>query len=162
MEKPPQVRKAKIAVKENGKLGKGIIAVEDIRRNEILFDWAGGKVYEAESALKLPTKEISDHAIQFEKHKWIDTNGIGRYFNHSCEPNCGIKGRFQIIAMRDIKKGEWVTWDYEMTENSDWRMECKCGSKHCRKIIGAYDNMPLGVRKKYKGYISKWLTKKLP
>jgi hypothetical protein len=88
--------------------------------------------------------------------------GIGRYFNHSCEPNCGFKGKFQIVAMRDIKKGEWCTWDYEMSEDSDWKMECKCGTKKCRKIIGAFKNMPPEIRKKYGCYISDWLVKKYP
>jgi hypothetical protein len=64
--------------------------------------------------------------------------------------------------MRDIKKGEWCTWDYEMSEDSDWKMECKCGTKKCRKIIGAFKNMPPEIRKKYGCYISDWLVKKYP
>lgn len=151
---------SKVIVKETGKIGKGLFAIKDIKKEEVIADWTGGKIYEAESCTKLPTEEIADHAIQFEEHKWIDTEGIGRYSNHSCEPNCGIKGKFQVVAMRDIKKGEWCTWDYEMTEDSDWRMNCKCGSKFCRKVIGAFQNMPEEVRKKYKGYISEWLVKK--
>ena len=62
--------------------------------------------------------------------------------------------------MKDIKQGEWLTWDYDMTEDSDWRMQCKCEKKSCRKMIGAFKNMPEKVRKKYKGYISDWLVKK--
>jgi len=60
--------------------------------------------------------------------------------------------------MRDIKKGAEITWDYEMTEDNDyWKMECRCNTKSCRKVIGAYRNMPLNIREKYKGYISDWL-----
>ncbi|MGD0577135.1 MAG: SET domain-containing protein-lysine N-methyltransferase, partial [Candidatus Staskawiczbacteria bacterium] len=84
----------------------------------------------------------------------------GRFLNHSCDPNCGVKGKFQIVAMRDIENGEELTFDYEMTEDSDWQMQCKCGSKLCRKVIGAYKNMPEFVKEKYKGYISEWLTEK--
>ncbi|MEK6889245.1 MAG: hypothetical protein AABW80_04025 [Nanoarchaeota archaeon] len=61
--------------------------------------------------------------------------------------------------MKDIKRGEEILWDYEMTENSNWRMNCMCGNKNCRRVIGAYDNLPEEVRKKYKGYISTWLIK---
>jgi hypothetical protein len=85
---------------------------------------------------------------------------MARYINHSCEPNCGIKGLFKIVAMRDIDVGEEVTWDYEMTEDSDvWRMQCHCGSENCRGEIGAYRNMPQETREKYRGYISEWLLK---
>jgi len=103
---------------------------------------------------------IRDHAIQYEESVWRDSDGLARIANHSCEPNCGIKKKFNMVAMRDIKKGEWITWDYEMTEDSDWRMECKCRTPSCRKLIGAFRNMPEKVRKEYKGYISEWLLEK--
>jgi uncharacterized protein len=149
----------KIIVKETEKFGKGLFAKEDIKKGEVIADWASGEVYEAGKASYLP-EEIKNHAIQFEENRWIDTKEIGSYINHSCEPNCGIKGKFQIVAMRDIKKCEWLNYDYEMTEDSDWKMQCKCESKNCRKIIGAYKNMPDRIRKKYKGYISEWLIEK--
>ncbi|MEK6910985.1 MAG: SET domain-containing protein-lysine N-methyltransferase [Nanoarchaeota archaeon] len=151
--------KFKIEVRETKNIGKGILAVQDIPKGEVLFDWTGGNIYEADKCTDLP-KDVADHAIQFEEHKWIDTDGIGRYFNHSCEPNCGIKGKFQVVAMKDIKKGEWCTWDYDMTEDSNWRMECKCGSKSCRKLIGAYNDLPKKIKSKYIGFISDWLVKK--
>lgn len=150
----------KVVIRNTKTIGKGLQALKNIQKGEIIADWTGGPIYESESCTKLPTEEIADHAIQYEEHQWIDTEGIGRYSNHSCEPNCGIKGKFQVVAMKDIKKGLWLTWDYEMTEDSDWRMECKYGTPSCRKIIGAFRNMPQKVRKKYKGYISDWLVKK--
>lgn len=149
----------KVAISETKSMGKGLFAKENIKKDEIICDWTGGKVYEAENCNGLPPI-VRDHAIQFEEHKWIDTKGLGFYINHSCEPNCGVNGKFQIVAMRNIKKGEHLTFDYEMTEDSNWRMECKCGEKSCRKNIGAFKNMPDKIRKKYKGYISYWLVEK--
>jgi hypothetical protein len=154
------MRHPKIEIIETLSLGKGLRAAEALRKNELVADWTDGKVYVADSCTRLPSKEIADHAIQFETHKWIDTAGPGRYSNHSCEPNCGIEGRFRLVAMRDIRKGEWLTWDYEMTEDSDWQMECRCGTPSCRRTIGAYRNMPQAVREKYAGYISEWLVEK--
>ena len=150
---------AEVEIKDTGKYGLGLFASEDIRKDEIVLDFSDGKVYYAEKGNEF-SKEIADFAIQFEERKWIDTHSIGRFINHSCEPNCGIKGNFQIVAMRDIKKDEELTYDYEMTEDSDWRMECLCGSGSCRKIIGAYGNMPQTIREKYKGYIAQWLVEK--
>lgn len=59
--------------------------------------------------------------------------------------------------MKDICTNEEITYDYEMTENSNWTMNCKCDQPECRKVIGAYNNMPENVKIKYKGYISDWL-----
>ncbi len=106
------------------------------------------------------TDEINNHVIQCGPSLWREARGLAAYVNHSCEPNCGIKRRFHVVAMRDIRAGESVTWDYEMTEKSWWwRMPCKCGAPTCRKIIGSYARMPKATRAKYKGFISSWLLK---
>ncbi|MEK6889246.1 MAG: hypothetical protein AABW80_04030 [Nanoarchaeota archaeon] len=69
-----------VEVRETGKIGKGLFALRDIKKDEIIFDWGREKIYTAEKALDLP-KDVADHAIQFEEHKWIDTGGFGRYSN---------------------------------------------------------------------------------
>ena len=66
---------------------------------------------------------------------------------------------FILITMRNVVYGEELTWDYDMTENSDWRMECRCGALNCRKTVGAFSLLPLLKIKEYEGYISPWLIK---
>lgn len=144
----------KVSTKNTRHQGKGVFVKERITKGEVIavFD---GNIYDHKS---IWTDELRNHCIQFERKKWRDSTGIARLINHSCEPNCGIKDSFSVVAMRDIEKGEEITWGYEMTEdNLYWRMDCSCGSLSCRKVIGAYKNMPLATRRKYKGYISKWL-----
>jgi hypothetical protein len=138
--------------------GKCLIANSDIAKDELIVEF-DGDVLEVEKASLLPQANVN-HAIQFEEHKWRDSNGVARNINHSCEPNCGMKGLFTLVAMRDIKKGEELLWDYDMSEDSDWRMECECGTPSCRKVIGSFAQLPDEVRQKYKGYISDWLVKK--
>ncbi len=148
----------KISLKNTRKYGKGVFANSDIKKGEIIarFD---GTIYDDD--FEDWTRDLQTHTIQIGPNKWRDSKGLARYINHSCEPNCGIRGLWTVVAMRDIKKGEQITWDYEMTEKSDWwRMRCRCGSDLCRKVIGNYKNMPRPIRAKYKGYISTWLTKK--
>ena len=147
----------KVKMFDTDKYGKSVFAIKNINKGELIAEW-DGPIYDYEYSGW--NKELQDHVIQFERRKWRDSNGIARYINHSCEPNCGIKDLFKIVAMRDIEANEEITWDYEMTEDNDkWRMKCDCGSKNCRKSIGAYRNMPQEIRDKYKGYISEWLLK---
>lgn len=136
--------------------GKGLFAGENIRKNEVVLIFEG-RAYEAGHNSDLPRK-IKNHVIQFGKHRWLYPKDEARFINHSCEPNCGIKGLFKIVAMRNIKKGEELTYDYDTTENSDWTLECKCGSPSCRKIIRGYRYLPEKLKRKYQGYISAWLT----
>ncbi len=147
----------KVKVKRSKKYGRGVYAVRKIRKGETIASF-DGPVYTDRDHW---TNDMYNHAIQFAPRKWRDSAGIARLINHSCEPNCGIKRLFDVVAMRTIQPGEQVTWDYEMTEkNPDWRLKCKCGSPHCRKWIGDYRNMPAAVRKKYGTYVSSWLRKK--
>jgi hypothetical protein len=147
----------KVIVHKTPKHGKGVFVRTAIKKGDVIaaFD---GTIYDRD--FEDWDDDLFNHAIQFEKWKWRDSKGIARLINHSCNPNCGIRDLFKIVAMRNIAPGEEVTWDYGMTENYVWRMKCTCGSLICRKVIGSYATMPASVRKKYKGYISAWLTKK--
>ncbi len=147
----------KVFVKKTKKFGKGVYAKANIKKGEIVAQF-DGEFYD--DHFEHWTRDLQNHTIQCGENLWRDSKGLARLINHSCDPNCGIKRRFDVVAMRDIKKGEQITWDYEMTEKSDWwRLKCKCGSPLCRKVIGNYENMPPEIRKKYKGYISSWLTR---
>ncbi|CAG9797715.1 unnamed protein product [Chironomus riparius] len=73
---------------------------------------------------------------------------IGRYFNHSCEPNLFVQSVFvdthdlrfpwiAFFAQRPIKAGEELTWNYNYEVGSvpSKVLYCKCGSKNCRGRI---------------------------
>lgn len=148
---------SKIVVKNTKKYGRAVFAKEKIRKGSIIAVFDGPIL---DDHFEHWTEDLLNHAIQFGKKQWRDSKGVARYINHSCNPNCGIKKLFNVVAMRTIHAGEEITWDYEMTEKSNWwKMKCQCGTPICRKYIGNYKNMPKKIRKKYKGYISDWLTR---
>jgi len=64
-----------------------------------------------------------------------------RFINHSCMPNCEAvteNGRAYIEALRPIKEGEELTFDYrldggpDVTEEDKLRYACFCGTAFCR------------------------------
>ncbi len=58
-----------------------------------------------------------------------DPRYLWRFLNHSCRPNAEFVGR-QLIAIRPIRTGEEITFDYETTEESMAEpFRCHCG--HC-------------------------------
>lgn len=75
------------------------------------------------------------------------------YFSHSCNGSLGFDKNGNFIAIRDIKKGEELSYDYGLIEsNPKFKMTCKCKSEKCRKIITGNDWKILikdKIKKKY-------------
>jgi hypothetical protein len=149
----------KVIVKRTKKFGDGVFAQKPLTKGEVIAEF-DGPIYGDDTVW---TDETADHSVQFDQNQWRDSDGIARCLNHSCEPNCGIRGLFSIVAMRDIAAGEELVWDYDMTEDAepgDWDMKCRCGTPSCRGTIGAYRNLPLPLQKRYRAFTSQWLLKK--
>jgi SET domain len=75
----------------------------------------------------------------------------GAYLNHSCEPNITVDTtRLALIAARDIKAGEELTFFYPSTE---WDMAapfpCLCGSPTCLGLILGAKYLSLHVLSQY-------------
>ena len=65
----------------------------------------------------------------------IDGHCMAMFINHSCHPNCEteeIRGRVWITAIRNIKPGEEITYDYCLYEGGDDPCTCYCGAPACR------------------------------
>jgi len=135
--------------------GYGVFATTDIPKDTAIASF-NGDIYTAESAMLLP-KIIRDLVVQFSPTQYRASNNIAHLLNHSCNPNCGIEDLFTLVTMRDIAAGEELTWDYEMTEESDWTLQCRCREPNCRKIIGAYSRLPQEQKARYGRYVSRWL-----
>jgi len=65
----------------------------------------------------------------------IDGHCMAMFINHSCTPNCEteeIRGRVWIKAIRNIKAGEEITYDYCLYDGGDDEATCNCGAAKCR------------------------------
>ena len=88
------------------------------------------------------------HTVQVDKNKHVEPQGPMNWFNHSCQPNAKFiyerrEGVFPdvdanhevfwyMITIRDIKKGEDVTFDYTTSEYDMAQcFQCKCGAQKC-------------------------------
>ena len=96
----------------------------------------------------------------FELNKKYDINGnvkwnTARFINHSCNPNAEASnddGHIWIEALRDIKKGDEITYNYGYDLESFEEHPCKCGSANCVGYIVDKDLWPkLEKLKKQKG-----------
>lgn len=97
------------------------------------------------------------------------TKYTGRYWNHSCNPNCCVRTRNDgmptLVALREISVNEEITFGYHMTEFS-WKkdadenhIECLCGDEKCTGHIRSFSE--LTQPEKEMAYQSKQLSEYL-
>ena len=144
-----------VHVKEKPNMGLGIFAVRDIRKDEVIAEFKGPRI-RIKDMEGIP-REVWDHLFNVGICDYIIAREPAVRTNHSCDPNAGIVKDVFLAAMRNIKKGEEVMFDYSMITADNWQLECRCGSPQCRKIIGNYKDLPAELRRKYEEYVPDWI-----
>jgi SET domain-containing protein len=137
----------KIIEIDESELGKRVVASEKIRKNTVVMRFTGVPLtYKETKALG----EKESFGLQVSNDCYLYLDPPSRYFNHSCEPNCGVLPNLDLVSLYDIEESEELTFDYSTTMlERDWTMECKCGSPGCRKVIRDFDQLPEDRKKFY-------------
>lgn len=122
-----------VEVRKSKKHGNGIFALKDFNIGEKLYSFEKGwTVSHSEIANLSELEKIHLDRIGEDQYEIIEFPGC--YINHSCEPNTEEKNR-EGYALRDIKKGEEITIDYDKNVYLEKPFQCHCGSKKCRGIV---------------------------
>ena len=69
------------------------------------------------------------------------------FMNHACHPSVRIDVlSLQVVALRDLRPGDEVTFFYPSTE---WSMAepfaCHCGASDCQGLVSGADRVPVPV-----------------
>jgi uncharacterized protein len=150
--------------------GHGVFALQNIEKGERIAI-LGGDIMTIDEIDSLPV-ELQDYPMQIEERFVIGsrTNKEAEdtdFFNHSCDPNAGIRGQIFLVAMRPIAKGEEITFDYAMTVSESagsdivFEMKCECGSPRCRGMITENDWKSPELQARYRGYFSQYIQEKI-
>ncbi len=146
-----------IYVTQSNIVGKGLFAGESINAGEIVFVMTGEVI---EISINSYEEAMVDPDIMgIGKNTWIAPPPPFIYINHSCRPNTGIKGELTFVALRNINKNEELTFDYSISEESPWEMECKCGEPNCRRVIRSIQFLPEDVFNKLLPFIPEYFQK---
>lgn len=143
--------------------GFAVYAAEAISKGELLVVWSGTLV-DGEALSRLPAN-FRRHSLQVDEDHFLVSltdSEPADYVNHSCNPNAGLRGQIALVAMRDIELGEEITYDYAMSDGSDYdEFECKCGAPQCRHWVGSRDWQLSELWDRYEGYYSPYLASRI-
>ena len=134
--------------------GRGVFAVQDIKKGMRIIEYKGMRMTQKESDIVYGNTSDTGHTFLFTLNDYyvIDGNSrsnAARWINHGCKPNCESeteeddsgrpeKERVFIHALRNITAGDELTYDYLITldEPHTRRMkkiwQCRCGAKICK------------------------------
>jgi SET domain-containing protein len=150
----------KFIVRNSPVHGRGVFAARALKKGERIVEYKGELISWKEADRRPPSDPDDPHHTFFfslsDGKTDIDANVRGnaaRWINHSCEPNCETEetddGRVFIEALRDIRRGEELNYDYgliideRITPTLKKQHECRCGSSKCRGTM-----LALRTRKK--------------
>lgn len=125
----------KVKVKESS-AGMGLFAEEDIKKGRLIIEYTGDRI-----SAKEAERRGGRYLFAVTKRLVIDgkkKKNTARYINHACKPNAEAEhetteNRIYIRAIKKIKKGEEITYDYgeDYVDILIKDVGCKC--RHCLK-----------------------------
>ena len=137
--------------------GNGVFAKRKIPIGTRIVEYLGRRIPVGTLlAERTDDQPIRTYSFRVNETTMIDGTVGGndaRFINHSCEPNCEayvFDDRVYIYAMRDVIRGEELTFDYKLgpaikkgtrKQYDTEQFACHCGSPHCRGTM-------LGVKRK--------------
>lgn len=115
---------ANLDVKEASGKGHGLYADEDLKAGFFVMEYVGEIISTKElmSRLNSSSKDNNSHLyiMSLKPGTFLDSRkkgNIGRFINHSCEPNCtieiwNVRGKLKpgIFTLKDISKGEELSF----------------------------------------------------
>lgn len=133
--------------REKGK-GWGLITKENVSKGNLVQEYVG-EVIDAKSKDRRLQEWVDEHPndpnfyiMHLQTGWFLDAryeSNLARFINHSCQPNCillpinvGGHTRNGIFALRDIKAGEYLSYDYHFDTRQADRFICRCGAPNCR------------------------------
>jgi len=153
----------KVEIRESNTQGMGMFAIRLIRKGEVAFI-KGGHILKKEQVFSsgvINSYHPIDDLYSLGATNIEEEEGIKLYINHSCNPNCGIRGEITFVAIRDIEADEELTIDYAFLDDEDYSFHCNCGEQCCRLNVTGRDWVLKDIQEKYFDYFAAYLKEKI-
>lgn len=124
-----------LAIRTENKF-RSLITKQAYKRGEVICEIPRGNM----------VNKANRYTVQISREEHTEVGKLAA-LNHSCDPNVILDTEnMQIIACRDIAKGEELAFFYPSTE---WEMAapfiCLCGASNCIHVVAGARFLPLST-----------------
>jgi [histone H3]-lysine36 N-trimethyltransferase len=151
---------ADVSVIQTEKKGYGLRANTNLKPGDFIFEYIGEVIAEAAFRRRMHTYDQEGikhfYFMSLSKGEFVDATkrgNLGRFCNHSCNPNCyvdkwviGEKLRMGIFAERHVKAGEELVFNYNVDRYGADPQPCYCGETNCTGFIGGKTQTERGTK----------------
>jgi hypothetical protein len=120
---------AKDTIPKRSSAGLGLFAGEDINKGDFIIEYVG----------EVLTRKAADdrggkYLFETSSNRVIDgkdRSNKARYINHACKPNAEVeieRGHINIYAIKNIKKGDEINYDYGKEYTDEYCKPCLCAT----------------------------------
>lgn len=143
--------------------GQGVFTVVDIVRGEAILAIDDSRVVSPQHPLHPEAGEFDHHCDYLADGLVVLMRYPERHINHSCDPNTFVKTLFEVryvFALRDIRAGEEITYDYCINGFGNTVWECHCTSPRCRHSIHSdFFHLPEPLQIEYLPLLDDWYVR---
>ena len=124
-----------VAFKKSAIHGTGGFARVNLQKGQRLIEYIGPKLSKTDFQVELYAGNA--HIFILDEDEAIDGSvewNPARFLNHGCDPNCEsriVRGRIWFYALRAIRAGEELTYDYGHGLSGYRDRPCHCESATC-------------------------------
>lgn len=141
---------AKVSVIKTEKKGFGLRTDSDLYANDFIYEYIGEVINEPTFRRRMVQYDQEGikhfYFMSLNKNEFVDATkkgNLGRFCNHSCNPNCyvdkwvvGDKLRMGIFALRNVQAGEELVFNYNVDRYGADPQPCYCAEPNCVGFIG--------------------------
>lgn len=142
--------------------GTGVFAAVPLAPGEIVLEIDDSRVVTEANPLDPFAGEMEHHCDYLAGGRVVLMRPPERFINHGCEPNAYIRtvaGTRYVVALREIRPGDEVTYDCCINGEGDTEWSCSCGAPGCRRRhLSGFFHLPADVQARYLALLEDWFV----
>jgi hypothetical protein len=146
--------------------GLGVFAVRPFAAGETVLVIDDSRVVDEAHPLRAERDEHPCHCDTLAGGRVVLMAPPERHINSSCDPSTFVRwiaGRRHVVARRDLRERDEITYDYIIDCHGGDVWPCRCGAARCRgTIVSSFFELPRALQAEYLPLLSPWFVDEHP